>query len=263
MNAPALRLWAGKTVHKRYSPFERRFAYDIILIDLDIDRLDEAGNQSRLFSVNGPALFSFRPEDNGPMRRGENLRSWAEDMFKTAGVDVSGGTIRLVTFARHLFYKFAPLSLWYGYGPDGDLLGIIYEVNNTFGEKHCYVAPASTTTSHHEANKSFHVSPFLDVSGRYRFTLQSPDEKLRVTVENWDRGERTHMANIVAQQVPANSATFLRLAFSQPLSSLGVMTAIHWQALKVWLRGASYRPKPPPPELPATIANPISLRKGE
>lgn len=256
MNTPALRLWTGKTVHHRYSPFERRFSYDICLIDLDIDRLEEASRQTPLFSVGRPALFSFRPEDNGPQDKRASLRKWAEEMYRAANVDLDGGPIRLITFARHLFYKFAPLSLWYGYDLKGNLRGIIYEVNNTFGERHCYVAATPEKRSQHEADKSFHVSPFMDVAGQYRFTLRTPDDRLLVTVENWENGERTHMANIVAGQTEAKSSSLIRLALMQPCSSLGVMAAIHWQALKIWLRGAGYHRKPAPPRKPATVASP-------
>ena len=267
MTVPALRLWTGKTVHHRFSPFERRFSYNIFLIDLDIDRLADADGLSPLFCINRPALFSFRPEDHGAKTQGAALRPWAEEMFGKAGVKLSGGPIRLVTFPRHLFYKFAPISLWYGYGPNDDLRGIIYEVNNTFGEQHCYVASANSTRSQHEADKSFHVSPFMDISGRYRFTLRAPDEKLMVTVENWESDDRTHMANIHALQLSATSASLLRQAVTQPLSSVGVMVGIHWQALKIWLQGAKYRRKPPLPEPSVTIASPIStpvsIRRGE
>lgn len=258
MNEPALKLWTGKTVHHRYAPFERRFAYDIILIDVDIDRLAEADRQSVMFGIDRPALFSLRQDEHGAMSPGVSLRGWAEEMFSSAGVSLAGGKIRLVTFPRHVFYKFAPLSLWYGYGTDGALKGIIYEVKNTFGEHHSYVASVDAPLSHHEADKSFHVSPFMDVSGKYRFTLRAPNDKLRVTVENWEAGKRTHMANIAAMQKPATSAELLRLSVVQPFSSIGVMAGIHWQALKVWIRGAGYRSRPPPPERPATIASPIA-----
>ncbi|MFN4185429.1 MAG: DUF1365 domain-containing protein [Hyphomonas sp.] len=255
---PALRLWTGKTVHHRFSPFERRFSYDIFLIDLDIDRTQEADGYSNLFAINCPALFSFRSEDHGTQTKGAPLRPWAEEMFRAAGVELAGGPIRLVTFPRHLFFKFAPLSLWYGYGRDGSLRGMIYEVNNTFGERHCYVAAVSSTRTQHEADKSFHVSPFMDVSGQYRFTARMPDDKLRVTIENWEHGTRTHMANINALHLRATSASLLRQAVAQPLSSIGVLLGIHWQALNIWLKGAKYRRKPSSPARPATIASAVS-----
>lgn len=257
---PALSLWTGQTVHVRYTPFERRFAYKLVLIDLDIDRLDEAAASSALFSVNAPGLFAFRTQDHGPKQAGAPLRPWAEAELAKAGVSLDGGVIRLVTFPRHLFYKFAPLSLWYGYGPDGALRGIIYEVNNTFGESHCYVAAVQDGRNRHSAPKSFHVSPFFDVTGTYRFTLRSPEDKLGVVVESLKDGKSLHMANITARRRPASGANLFKLALTNPLSTLGVTIGIHWQALKIWLRGAGYRSKPNPPESTSTIALPLQIR---
>lgn len=263
MSTPALQLWTGKTVHHRYSPFERRFSYDIALIDLDIERLDEADGQCALFGINRPSLYAFRTEDHGAKSRDVSLRTWADEMFHSAGISLEGGHIRLVTFPRYLFYKFAPISLWYGYDRHGVLAGIIYEVNNTFGETHCYVAATPTSRSEHEAEKSFHVSPFMDVSGQYRFTLRAPDEKLLLIVENWENSVRTHMANIAARLRPVSSKSLLRLALMQPFSSFGVVAGIHWQALKIWMRGAGYRPKPPAPSRAATVAQPVSKSSAE
>lgn len=257
MTTPALRLWTGKTVHHRFAPFERRFEYDIFLIDLDIDRLEDAGRTTAAFRVERPALFSFRSTDHGRKEKGAALRPWAEDLFRSAGVDLGGGMIRLVTFPRHMFYRFAPLSLWYGFGQDGDLKGIIYEVNNTFGESHCYVAPVDSARAQHEASKAFHVSPFMDVAGQYRFTLRAPDEHLRVSIENWENGARTHLAAISAEHLAVSTGALVRLALVQPFASVGVAFGIHWQALKIWLKGAGYRRKPPPPGKPATIAEVI------
>ncbi|KCZ94398.1 DUF1365 domain-containing protein [Hyphomonas johnsonii] len=253
MTAPALNLWLGQTAHARYVPFERRFAYKLALIDIDIDRLDEAGAQSALFAVDAPGLFSFHRRDHGA-RADVPLRRWAEETLASAGVYLAGGAIRLVTFPRHMFYKFAPISLWYGYGPDGALRGIIYEVNNTFGETHSYVAAVTSDRSQHEAGKAFHVSPFFDVTGAYRFTLRAPSDRLGVVVESLKDGQRLHMANITARRRPATTSAFLRIALTAPFSTLGVALAIHWQAAKIWLRGAKYRSKPAPPEPCATIA---------
>lgn len=261
MTRPALSLWKGQTVHARYVPFQRRFAYDLALIDIDIDRLEEANSVSALFSVGKPNLFSFRTEDHGPREAGAPLRPWAEQMLAKAGVALDSGAIRLVTFPRHWFYKFAPLSLWYGYGPDGELRGIIYEVNNTFGETHCYVAAVDGERCAHETAKAFHVSPFFDVTGTYRFTLRAPGETLGLVIENMKDGERQHLATIKARRYSANTGMLLRLAFTNPLSTLGVTLGIHWQALKIWLRGAGYRRKPAPPTHAASVATSSSRTK--
>lgn len=256
MTAPALSLWKGQTVHARYMPFVRRFAYDVTLIDIDIDRLGAAARQSPLFSVDTPGLFAFHRKDHGG-RTDTPLRPWAEQVLAKAGVVLDGGAVRLVTFPRQLFYKFAPISLWYGYGPSGDLRGIIYEVNNTFGETHAYAAAVSNARSQHVADKAFHVSPFFDVTGTYRFTLRAPTDRLGIVVESLRDGARLHMASIAARRHAATTATLLAIALATPFATLGVTLAIHWQALKIWLRGARYRSRPGLPGAPMTIAKPL------
>jgi uncharacterized protein len=249
-----LRLWSGQTLHKRFTPFERSFRYRLVLIDIDIDRLDEAGRMSPWFKVNRMGLFSFHEKDHGEPGRAQPLRAWAEDLYRTAGIELARGAIRLVTFPRHFFYKFAPLSLWYGYDERGALKGIIYEVRNTFGERHCYVASAEGARPVHASDKAFHVSPFFDVSGQYRFTMRPPANTLDVVVENIKDGARAHLANIKARSMRASSSNLLLLALKNPLSTLGVTVGIHWQALLIWMRGARYHSKPAPPAGASTLA---------
>lgn len=251
---PALRLWRGHTVHQRSVPFEHRFKYALALIDVDIDRLAEAHSQAATFSVDRSNLFSFDRKDHGA-RASEDLRPWAEQRFREAGIELAGGVIRLVTFPRHAFYKFAPISLWLGHRPDGALQGILYEVNNTFGETHVYAARTPDEARHrHNTEKAFHVSPFFDVSGRYEFTLRWSETDLRLIVATCQDGTQTHMATICTKAQPATAAAFLELAFSQPFSTLAVTLGIHWQALKLWIKGAKYHSKPKQSPVRTTIA---------
>lgn len=255
MESPALRLLKGHTVHQRSVPFIHRFKYGLGLIDIDIDRLEEAGSASGLFSVDGSNLFSFNRRDHGP-RKNTPLRPWAEAEFRKAKIQVEG-EIRLVTFPRHAFYKFAPISLWLGHDKDGALKGILYEVNNTFGETHVYAAATPESSRHaHTTDKVFHVSPFFDVSGRYQFTLKQSEEHLHLVVATMKDQTQTHVATISAKAQPATSASFISLAFRKPLSSLGVTAAIHWQAFKLWLKGAKYHSKPKQSSVRTTIATP-------
>ncbi len=255
---PALRLFRGHTIHQRSMPFVHRFKYGLALIDIDIDRLDEAAKLSSLFSVDSANLFSFRPRDHGG-RAAHELRSWAVGQFQTAGINLEGGSIRLVSFPRHLFYKFAPISLWLGHGSDGALKGILYEVKNTFGESHTYVAATPGNKRHqHDTAKAFHVSPFFDVSGTYKFTLRWDANDLNLVVATYKDGSQTHVATITAKARPATSAAFAKLALTKPISSLAVTLAIHWQALKLWLKGAKYHSKPKQSSERTTIATPRS-----
>ena len=251
---PPLRLLRGHTVHQRSVPFTHRFKYGLALIDIDIDQLDAADKVSALFNIDRSGLFSFNRKDHGG-RKPEALRPWAVTQFEDAGLAPPTGAIRLVTFPRHTFYKFAPISLWLGYDDDGALSGILYEVNNTFGETHIYAA-ATPDAKHnqHDADKVFHVSPFFDVSGKYEFKLSVNDERLSLVVATVKADQQTHVATISAVAQPATSAAFSKLALVKPLSSLGVTAAIHWQAFKLWMKGAKYHSKPKQSSVRITVA---------
>lgn len=257
MNAlPALRLVLGQTVHARFVPFLQRFNYRIFMIDLDIDRLADAAQTSPLFAVDALSLYGVRTRDHGARRTG-SLRPWAEARLESAGVQAKDLSIRLVTFPRHALYRFAPLSLWLASDAGGQLRGIIYEVNNTFGETHAYVAPVPESGVM-EADKLFHVSPFFDVSGKYRFKLRQTEGRLSLIIDTLVDGTRTHMASIQAHYRPASTRALALSAITRPLSSLGVTAGIHWEALRVWLRGAKYRSKPAPLKTGHTLARPVS-----
>lgn len=259
MNGP-LRLWQGHTVHSRTERFSNDFRYPLTMVDVDIDRWEEAGKVSRHFGTDRRALFWLRAKDHGPRLAQADLRPWAEAQLALAGVQTVS-QLRLVTFARHLGYRFAPISLWRAFAPDGRLSGILYEVNNTFGETHTYAAAVQSPRDQHQADKVFHVSPFFDVSGVYRFTVRDAADRLSLVVETIKGGVVAHMANILARPVPVTDATFLRLALTRPFASLGVSLAIHWEALKLVAKGARYHRRPALPDQPVTPALPASTTR--
>ena len=241
---PAARLWVGRTAHVREKPFRRAFSYRIAMLEIDIDRLEDAARLSRFFSVNRFNAIAFLPQDHGDRREGSTLRSWAEARYAEAGVGLDGGAIRLVTFPRVLGIGFAPISIWYGHGPSGDLRGVIYEVHNTFGETHAYICAFDPVEPSQGAEKAFFVSPFLDVSGDYRFTLRQADTRMELIVENTSAEGRSHVASLLARPRALSGAAIARLLIELPFSGLGVMFAIHWQALMLFARGARYHIKP-------------------
>jgi uncharacterized protein len=188
--------------------------------------------------------ISFRSIDHGPRNASVPLRLWAEARYAEAGVRLDGGAIRLITFPRVLGYGFAPISVWFGYGPDQALRGVIYEVHNTFGETHAYVSALRAADGRATAEKAFHVSPFLAVDGEYRFTLRQPGESLALIVENLGPDGRMHVASLHAHPRALSDRAVLGWLAALPLSGLGVVIAIHWQALRLWLKGAPYYAKP-------------------
>lgn len=245
MTEAAAQLWFGRTVHRRETPFVRRFSHRIAMLDIDIDRLAEADALSRLFAVDKGAAISFRQSDHGARDKTFALRAWAEARFAEVGVALEDGPIRLISFPRVLGFGFAPISLWLGHGPDGALRGVIYEVHNTFGETHSYVSAFDPTHARTISNKEFFVSPFFDVEGGYRFTLRPPVKgHMSLVVENMGPEGRAHVAALTVKATALSSPAILRWLAVMPISGLGVLIAIHWQALRLFLKGAKYRVKP-------------------
>jgi len=255
MSEPAARLWFGRTSHTRFTPFKRSFSYRIAMLELDIDRLSEARSLSKLVSVNRSNAISFRETDYGARNASVPLRLWAEARYAEAGVQLDGGAIRLITFPRVLGYGFAPISLWFGYGPDKALRGVIYEVHNTFGETHAYVS-AFHPEVRAESEKEFFVSPFFDVTGQYRFTLRQPRDDMQLIIENLGTDGRQHVASLTAWPKNLTTGAVLGWLLEMPFSGLGVILAIHWQALGLWMKGARYHIKPAQRARRTTLARP-------
>jgi DUF1365 family protein len=265
MNHPPARLWFGRSTHTRMTPFRRSFTYRVAMLEIDIDRLDEADALSHLFSVEQGNIISFRSTDHGARNASSPLRQWAEARYVEAGVGLDGGALRLITFPRVLGYGFAPISLWFGYGPDGECRGVIYEVHSTFGETHAYVSAFYTAGQPAMGDKDFHVSPFWSVEGQYRFTLRHRGKALSLTVENHGADDRLHVASLTARAQPLTSGAIARWLLAMPLSGVGVAIAIHWQALRLWLKGAQYHDKPEQRARRTTLVRPeasLSSREG-
>lgn len=245
-DAPAA-LYTGHTVHERRAPFFHRFSYRIASLLIDLDRLDEAGRISRLFSVERFNLFSFHQKDHGA-RDGSDLKDWARARFEEAGVDAGAGRVRLLCAPRVLGYVFNPLSVYFADGPDGRLAGLIYQVHNTFGDAHAYVAAAGGGRRElHDAQKVFHVSPFFDVGGRYEFTLRAPAETFRLSILKQREAGPDLLATMAMKRRALSTASLAALFARQPFSTLKTISAIHFEAFKLWIKGAKYQPRPEPP----------------
>jgi DUF1365 family protein len=248
--APEPGLYVGRTSHARPDGTSR-FDYGLFSVLLDVDA---PACGASMLSIDKPGLLSFYAKDHGD-RSGAPLRGWAERMFAIGGVNLDGGPVRLLAMPRIFGFVFNPISIFFGYGPDNVLRGVLYEVNNTFGETHCYVAAASADGEHHHrAEKRFHVSPFFAVSGAYEFTLKAPAADFALRIVKKQSGAADHVAVWTAKRRPLTNSALIKAWLSAPLLTFWVVGAIHWQALKVWLRGARYHKKPKLPETAVTIA---------
>jgi DUF1365 family protein len=250
---PALRLYRSRVTHRRSDRVGYRFVYRVFNVLADIDRLDTAAEQRRWFSHNRANLIALHDRDHGA-KDGSPLRSWIDQVLADAGIDLAGGRVQLLCYPRVLGYVFNPLSLWFCYHADGSLRAVLCEVRNTFGEWHGYLlhnsgAAMSWPVRDHRA-KVFHVSPFLPVAGRYRFRFTQPGDAYAATVSYYASAADSRPLMVGSQQGEAMAATdrnLLRCALGMPLMTVKVITAIHWRALRIWLRGGRYHRKPEPP----------------
>lgn len=249
----ALALYKGSLFHERRIAPKYQFRYRIFSVLADIDRLGAAAKTHRLFSHNRFNLVSLYDRDHGP-KDGSALRPWIDQHLHKAGVDLAGGRVLLLCYPRILGYVFNPLSVWFCYHADGSLRAVLAEVRNTFNEWHGYLLHEAGQPMEppirDKADKVFHVSPFLPKQGHYRFRILPPEARYGVTV-NWHETAEANTPALIAVQtaerVGGGDKGLLRLFSTVPLMTLKVIFAIHWQAIKIWLRGGRFHRKPKPP----------------
>jgi len=243
----AQRVYLSQVMHRRFGTAAYRFSYPVFSLLLDVDELEQTAARSRLLRVDRPGLLSFYRKDHGP-RDGTALRPWAEGLLAGHGIDLAGGPIRLLCFPRILGYGFNPLSIWFCHHPDGSLRAVIAEVHNTFGEAHSYVIHESGRPMSYpvrgSAHKAFHVSPLMGMDCDYRFRFDVPDSRLGVFIRQTSQGAPLLVASQTGRGRPLDDRALLRALARTPLMTFKVITAIHWQALKIWLRGAPFHTKP-------------------
>ena len=246
-----LSIYRGPVMHARMKPVTHRFTYDVFSTLIDLDRLDEVDQLSPLFSVGRFNLLSFSPHDHGP-RDGSDLRAYIDGVLKQAGIELAQGRVFLLCYPRILGFTFNPLAVYYCYDARGDLAALVYEVSNTFGEAHTYVAPIregekQAAEVRQERDKIFYVSPFLDMSMRYHFRLQPPGETLKLRILETDPQGPILAATFNGRREEATTARLLANFLHIPLMTFKVVAAIHWEALRLYLKGLRIRPRPVPP----------------
>jgi len=258
MNDMHSALYFGDVMHQRVKPRRHRLRYRVFFTFVDIDELSCLHQRLPLFSYNRLNLFSFFDKDHGP-GDGSPLRCWVEGHLAGAGVDLGGGAIRLLCFPRVLGYVFNPLSVYFCYQPNGELGAILYEVSNTFGERHTYLAPVVSDGSSavsHRCDKNFYVSPFNAVEGGYSFRVEPPGQSVTVVINQSDtEGPLLHAA-LRAKRVPLTRAALLSAFVRYPLLTLKVIAGIHWEALRLWGKGLRLVDRPQPPARPVTVVAP-------
>jgi hypothetical protein len=250
-------------MHQRLQPLRHRLAYRVFSLLVDIDELNALHARLRWFSVNRFNLFSLRPADHGDgsAHDAAGLRAHMAARLREAGLP-TGGAIRLLAMPRILGYAFNPLSVWFCDAPQGGLQAIVYEVNNTFGERHSYLIPVDADRPnpalvHQRCDKQLYVSPFLGMTLHYRFRVVPPAERLSLGIGVHDDTDQLVLhARLDADRVPLTDAALLRVFATHPLLTLKVIAGIHWEALRLWVKGARLQPRPAAPAHPVTVVRP-------
>ena len=171
---------------------------------------------------------------------------------------LEGGPIRLLTMPRILGFAFNPISLYFCHGRDGALRAILYEVDNTFGQRHGYFIPVEADDAgpvRQSCAKQFYVSPFMAMDMVYDFTVHPPGERLSIAIVERDRDGVVLTATQNQARIALTDAALARVFFTHPLLTLKVVAGIHFEALALWIKGMRLQVRPPPPERPVTLVS--------
>ncbi len=252
----------GTVKHRRFRPAKNAFGYGVFTVSIPMR--SRAKNQTLLtqhgLGDNQFKLFSFFDRDHG--HGDADSLKWIESILKENRIEHVDGEIWLQTFPRVLGYVFNPVSFWICTRATGQVQAVLAEVNNTFGERHCYLlyeddgAPLQSGQTL-ISKKVFHVSPFCDVSGEYHFRFLFPqDSKSKrnsvCRIELHEEGKPLINTSISGLTQPLTRQALYLAFLRYPLMSLGVIGRIHWQALKLWIKGVPFHTKPKPPAFEVT-----------
>jgi DUF1365 family protein len=261
MTSFASALYLGSVVHTRLRPVHHRLRYSLPMLLLDLDELPALSRAVRFFSVDRFNLFGFYGRDH---LAGDDtpLRLQIERQLARAGLDLAGGAIRVLCMPRVLGSAFNPLSVFFCHASGGELRALLYEVNNTFGQRHCYLIPVSSGGEgvlRQTCDKCFYVSPFMEMAMQYHFRLAAPGARAAVSIETRDDRGPVLAASFTGRRRPLTGGNLLRLLGRYPLLALQVLGGIHWQALKLWRKGMRLQKRPEPPVDLVSIIMPRGL----
>ena len=245
-------LYRGPVMHARLKPLGHRFSYKAASILVDIDQLSGLSKLSWLISHNRFNLYAIRDKDLGAAD-GTPLRVHVDAVLRKAGFPDPPTRVLLLTYPRILGFVFNPISIYWCYDRANALKAVIYEVRNTFGERHTYIAPVQDGELgpeglKQERNKRFYVSPFLAMGMRYHFRLRPPGDSVAVRILETDSDGPILAATFIGARHPLTSGELVRTFVALPFLTLKIVAGIHWEAARLWLKGAHFysRPVPPP-----------------
>jgi DUF1365 family protein len=238
----------GQVRHTRLRPTRHAFAYGTFFLLLPMRALTKF--DSKTLAINRFGAISFHDQDHGDGRgaaQGGAL-AWLDALLQSEGIDDANGEVWLHCYPRIFGFTFKPVSFWYCHDKSDELRAIVVEVNNTFGERHCYLLDKPQWGIEQTADKVFHVSPFCSVEGQYRFRFMRTADRTVARIDHDDALGALIQTSVSGQLVALTSRTQWQALLRYPLMTVMVVVRIHWQAFKLWRKKVTFFSKPSPPQ---------------
>ena len=234
-------IYNGSVIHKRFKPKEHFFKYKVFSLFIDLSELEELNNNLKFFSFNKFNLISFHEKDHGE-RDGSSLLDWVKLNLRNNSISTENIKIKLLCYPRILGYVFNPLSIFFIYNKDENLISILYEVKNTFGEQHTYVFKVESENKliQNNCSKKFHVSPFIEMDCNYFFRILNPGENLSVKIDQYDQEGKILFASQDGKRSDLTSENLMNSYLKHPLMTFKIISAIHFEAFKLWIKGIKF-----------------------
>ena len=231
-------IYIGSVIHKRFKPKKHFFKYNVFSLFLDLDEINELDQKILFFSYNKFNILSFFDKDHG-YRDGSSIKDWLIRVLQKKNISTINIKIKILCYPRIFGYVFNPLSIFFIYDADSNPIAILYEVKNTFGEQHTYVFKIDIKNKQilNNCKKKFYVSPFMDLESKYFFKVLIPNERLSVIIDQRDKEGKLLFASQDGERVKLSSKNLLKSYLKHPLMTLKIISAIHYEALKLWMKG--------------------------
>ena len=234
-------IYNGSVIHKRFKPKKHFFKYKVFSLFIDLSELNELNRKLKFFSINKFNLISFYEKDHGE-RDGSSLINWVKLNLSNNNISSENIKIKLLCYPRILGYVFNPLSIFFIYDKNDKLISILYEVKNTFGEQHTYVFKVESDEKliQNNCSKKFHVSPFIEMNCNYFFRILNPVESLSVIIDQYDKEGKILFASQDGKRTDLTNKNLMNSYLKHPLMTFKIISAIHFEAFKLWIKGIKF-----------------------
>ena len=234
-------IYNGHVVHKRFKPKKHFFKYKVFSLLIDLSEIHQLEKELSFFSYNKFNILSFYDVDHG-LRDGSSLVEWVKKNLIKNNISTEKISIKILCYPRIWGYVFNPLSIFFIYDKDFNLISILYEVKNTFDEQHTYVfkLKKSDKLIEHNCKKKFHVSPFIEMDCTYFFKITKPGKKILVYIDQYDNEDKLLVASQEGTKVSLNNKNLIKNYFLHPLMSFKIILAIHFEAFRLWIKGVKF-----------------------